>query len=173
MKIQFKHFIRRHRKMAVLSLVVVLAAGAGIGMLRLRAGAPVSGEGGALEYARTVTLEKGELNESVNVSGTVESAELSSVTTLLTAKVKTVSVKIGDQVNKGDIICTLDDTDLRKELADKKQSLTQEQQKLKEAYERTLAQVQTAKDSKKAEQSVQDLRVSEAQRTLNLSLIHI
>ncbi|GKI15480.1 hypothetical protein CE91St44_19650 [Oscillospiraceae bacterium] len=167
MKIQFKHFIRRHRKMAVLSLVVVLAAGAGIGMLRLRAGAPVSGEGGALEYARTVTLEKGELNESVNVSGTVESAELSSVTTLLTAKVKTVSVKIGDQVNKGDIICTLDDTDLRKELADKKQSLTQEQQKLKEAYERTLAQVQTAKDSKKAEQSVQDLRVSEAQRTLN------
>lgn len=171
MKIQLKpckQFIRRHRKIAVLGLVGLLAVGAGSGalLLHMRAAAPVSAGGDPYAYARTVILQKGALNESVNVSGTVESAEVSSVTTLLTAKVTAVNVKIGDQVNKGDVICTLDDTDLRKELADKKQSLGQERQKLKEIYDRALVQVQTAKASKQAEQAAQDLRVSEARRAL-------
>lgn len=163
-----KHFFKNHKKILAFGLVGLLAAGTALGVwLRLRSAAPATGEGDPSAYARTIILQKGSLNESVNVSGTVESAEVSSVTTLLTAKVTAVNVKVGDQVNKGDMICTLDDTDLRKELADKKQSLGQDRQKLKEAYDRALVQVQTAKASKQTERAAQELRINEARRALD------
>lgn len=166
MKIQ--QFLNTHKKLFAIGLGGLLVAGTAIGIgLRLRTAVPASGEQEFSAYARTVILKKGSLNESVNVSGTVESAEVSSVTTLLTSKVTAVHVKVGDQINKGDIICALDDADLRKELADKKQGLGQERQKLKEAYDRALVQVQMAKASKQTEQTAQDLRVSEARRALD------
>ena len=89
--------------------------------------------GDDLNYARTVTLTKGELTESVNVSGLVQSARVSSVTTSLTSKVVAVNVKVGDVVKKGDLICTLDDTDIRRAIQDKEKELSGEKQQLKDA----------------------------------------
>ena len=55
-------------------------------------------------YARTVFVEKGEINRSINVNGKIESAEVSMVSTSLTEKVKSVNVKVGDYVKAGDVI---------------------------------------------------------------------
>ena len=90
--------LARHKRLtaAVLALAVVLAAGGGAFALLHRKGGDA---GDDLNYARTVTLTKGELTESVNVSGLVQSARVSSVTTSLTSKVVAVNVKVGDVVS--------------------------------------------------------------------------
>lgn len=41
------------------------------------------------------------------------------VSTSLTEKVKSVNVKVGDYVKAGDVICTLDDGDITKEIEKK------------------------------------------------------
>lgn len=175
MRVKFKpislkpvtRFVKSHKKVLAISLVGILAAGVAGGLaLHRRAAAAPSAEK-ELAFARTIIVEKGTLNESVSVAGTVESAEVSSVTTTLTGKVTAVNVKVGDQVKKGDVICTLDDTDIRKELADKRQSIGEEQERLKDMYNKALVQVQTARSARQSEQGVQDARVDKARQTLN------
>ena len=75
----FLTFVRQHKKTVALSLAGVAAVGGTLGIwAALHRG---GGESAGTEYARNVVLSKGELNQSVLVSGTVESAQVSSVTT--------------------------------------------------------------------------------------------
>lgn len=67
------------------------------------------------EVSMTV-LHKGELINSVNVSGTVKSAEEHSIYSKENLSVKEVSVEVGDQVKKGDILAVLDADSIKKEI---------------------------------------------------------
>lgn len=153
--------LARHKRLtaAVLALAVVLAAGGGAFALLHRKGGDA---GDDLNYARTVTLTKGELTESVNVSGLVQSARVSSVTTSLTSKVVAVNVKVGDVVKKGDVICTLDDTDIRRAIQDKEKELSGEKQQLKDAVTKAADALSAAKRARDTERQTQDVRVNEA-----------
>lgn len=120
-----------------------------------------------LDYARTMLLEKGTLNNSVNVSGTVESAEISSVTTSLPYKVTAVNVKVGDVVKKGDVIAKLDSTDVEKEINDKKKDLADSVKTLQTAVDAALKSIENAKGDKTREQAVQDTIVNSAKGALD------
>ena len=151
----------RHKRLAAAALTAVVLAGTGAGVFALtRSKSADSGDD--WNYARTITLEKGDLTESVNVSGLVQSANVSSVTTSLTSKVVSVNVKVGDVVKKGDVICTLDDTDIRRAIQDKEKELGAATQQLKEATAKATAALDAAKRARDAERQTQDLRVSEA-----------
>ncbi len=72
----------------------------------------------------TVAVEKMDLAKKVTLSGSVKSADVSTVkSTLSGVKVQSVKVKVGDEVKKGDVIAVLDDTDLTEKLADTKKAL--------------------------------------------------
>ena len=155
MSIHLLSLLSKHKKLVAAGLVGVTAAGIIYWNIhRVRTAALSDSED--LSYARTVFLQKGNLNESVNVSGLVQSAEVSSVTTALTSKVTAVNVKVGDQVNKGDVICTLDDSDLRKSIQDKQKELNDQKQTLQDAYNKALEQVNAAKNAKTTEQNNQN-----------------
>lgn len=145
--------LARHKRLtaAVLALAVVLAAGGGAFALLHRKGGDA---GDDLNYARTVTLTKGELTESVNVPGLVQSARVSSVTTSLTSKVVAVNVKVGDVVKKGDVICTLDDTDIRRAIQDKEKELSGEKQQLKDAVTKAADALSAAKRARDTERQM-------------------
>lgn len=67
----------------------------------------------------TVTVERMDLANKVSLSGTVKSADISTIKCSLTdMKVKSVNVKVGDEVKEGDVIAVLDDSDLREKLAE-------------------------------------------------------
>lgn len=120
------------------------------------------------DYVRTVTLQKGTLDESISATGTVASDDLSSVTTDLKYTVKEVNVQVGDTVEAGDVICTLDTESLQKSIEKEKEniaesvekalknynkaeeSLTEAQEKVTEAKE-TLDEAESAKDTAKQE----------------------
>ena len=128
----FSPVLKHKRAAAAILLAGILAVG---GTLTIRARISVSKStvSEELAYARTVFLKKEDLNESVNVSGIVQSAQVSSVTTALNNKVTSLNVKVGDHVNKGDVICTLDDTDIRRAIQDKEKEMGEEKQRLQDS----------------------------------------
>ena len=164
--IALKGIFKNKKRLIALGLVAVIGAGgAGMWASRSRAAAAASSE--SLDFARTVFLEKGDLNNSVNVSGTVESAEVSSVATTLTAKVTALNVKVGDIVKKGDVICTLASDGIEKEIAEKKKAIAEEKTKLQETYDKSRRAVDDAKAAKQRELTTQDSLVATAKQALS------
>lgn len=162
MAIKFFSPLLKHKRAAAAVLLAGIVAASGIFVFRTRMGAGKNNAAEELAYARTVFLKKEDLNESVNVSGMVQSAQVSSVTTSLTNKVTALNVKVGDHVNKGDVICTLDDTDIRRAIQDKEKEMGEEKQRLQDAYNKAAAQVDEARRAKDNEKKSQDARVDEA-----------
>ena len=158
----FSPVLKHKRTAAAILVVAILAAG---GTVALKSRMSASSKNTAeenLAYARTVFLKKEDLNESVNVSGIVQSAQVSSVTTSLSNKVTALNVKVGDHVNKGDVICTLDDTDIRRAIQDKEKEMGEEKQRLQDAYNKASAQVEEARRAKDNEKKNQDTLVETA-----------
>ncbi len=86
------HWAGRHKKIGIaLAVVLVLAAGAFAWKARARSAAP----GQTVEYVRTVTLSRGSLDDVVSATGTVESADVSTVTTELKYTVQQVLLAVG------------------------------------------------------------------------------
>lgn len=143
----------RHKK-ALIAVVLILAiAVAGLWYFRLRRPSmPVAVQGGS--YVRTVTLQKGTLDDSISASGTVESSDVSNVTTDLKYTVKTVDVQVGDMVEAGDVICTLDTESLEKSIEKAKETLADSMAQAEKAYQKaqeSLAEAQTNTSEAKTE----------------------
>lgn len=114
-------------KKKVIAFTVCGIAAAAVGGMALYGSAAAKNE--PEDAQQTITLEKMDISQKVTVSGTVESAEKTSITSeIVNTKVKSVNVKVGDRVKKGDIIAELDDTDLRTQLDTAKKSLDSSRQ---------------------------------------------
>lgn len=104
---------------------------------------------------RTVTLQKGTLDDSISASGTVESSDVSNVTTDLKYTVKTVDVQVGDMVEAGDVICTLDTESLEKSIEKAKETLADNMAQAEKTYQK--AQESLAEAQTKTAESKEDL----------------
>ncbi len=65
----------------------------------------------------TMLLKKADLTKAVNTTGIVQSEETTKITTDLTSSVVEIKVSAGDKVSKGDVLCILDDTAIKAEIA--------------------------------------------------------
>jgi multidrug efflux pump subunit AcrA (membrane-fusion protein) len=66
---------------------------------------------------RTALVEKGEVNSFLKVTGVVEANETVRVTSEVMGQAKEVKVKDGEEVNKGDILITLSDEQIKIQVA--------------------------------------------------------
>ncbi|HZK12854.1 MAG TPA: efflux RND transporter periplasmic adaptor subunit [Atribacterota bacterium] len=66
---------------------------------------------------RTALVEKGEVNSFLKVTGVVEANETVRITSEIMGQAKEVKVKDGEEVNKGDILITLDDEQIKIQVA--------------------------------------------------------
>ena len=120
-----KNWFRRHTKLCV--AVVILAVVAAVVGSQLRKSKAAAGTSADYQYVRTTTLKTTSLNDSVTVNGTVKSGDEASVTvadSAKTYKVATVNVEVGDTVQEGDVIATLDTTDLEKQIETQSKATT-------------------------------------------------
>ena len=111
----------KHKKLTALLLVVLIAA---VLVLRAVLGGKKAA-GSTYQFVRTSTLQKTSLTDSVSVNGTVKSGYEASVTVADSAKlykVSEVKVGVGDTVKKGDVIATLDTSDLEKQIESAEES---------------------------------------------------
>ena len=148
-----KDFIIKHKKICIGAIIAVLAVAIVIAVLITR---NTSSDNTDLSTARTVTLEKGDLTQSVTVSGSVTSASVSELTTDLTYKVVTLNVKLGDMVKKGDVIAVLDTTEIEQKIAEKQEEIASQEsssaRELQKAYN-ALSDAKTAYSKVASEQS--------------------
>ena len=116
MQTKSKNWFLRHKVLSIVLVVLLVIAVAAFIVMRI---VMKSAEGLAYTFVRTTTLEKTTLTDSVTVNGTVKAGQDASVTVADAAKlykVATVNVKVGDAVKKGDVIATLDTTELLKQI---------------------------------------------------------
>lgn len=71
----------------------------------------------------TYTLSKRDLSKTISATGVVSSLDEAKISAQTDGKVKTLNVKVGDTVNKGDILCTLDTELLELDIAEARNSL--------------------------------------------------
>lgn len=91
------------------------------------------------QSARLITLTKQTLYDSVTVKGLVESNQATTVSTALATKVVDLRVKLGDYVEKGQIICLLDDTEIQNQITELKQSIKDQKETSQTLYDKTAA----------------------------------
>lgn len=107
----------RKKKILIAVAVVVVVAVAATAFLS-------SKKGSALPTVQCTPLSKTSLSNTVSTTGVVESTDSVKVYTDLNYAVKTLPVKVGDKVNAGDVLCTLDSQDLQDTIAQKKAALS-------------------------------------------------
>lgn len=116
---------------------------------------------------RIVKLQKGELNNSVIVSGKIKSGEVSNVSSTIAAKVKSINVKVGDTVKAGDIICVLDDSNIVKEIENKSKSIEEERKTLQDNYNKLSNQLEVLKNAQAENLKKQNKEIEVAKDKLN------
>lgn len=133
----------KHKKLTALLLVVLIAA---VLVLRAVLGGKKAA-GSTYQFVRTSTLQKTSLTDSVSVNGTVKSGYEASVTVADSAKlykVSEVKVAVGDTVKKGDVIATLDTSDLEKQIESAEESYGDTLQSAQTSNDRAVADLETS-----------------------------
>jgi len=109
-------WVKRHKKLTIFLVIVLVAALVLVNVLGKTDKAATS----SYQFVRTTVLTKTTLSDTVSVTGTVKAGSSASVTasdSVKTYKVTAVNVAVGDTVRKGDVIATLDTTDVEKQIA--------------------------------------------------------
>ena len=155
-------FAGRHKKAVIALALLVVAAEAAAFLLRGRFVRPVSLPAAGGSYVRTVTLQKGTLEDSISATGTVQSSDVSNVTTDLKYTVKTVNVQVGDSVEEGDVICTLDTSELEESIRKLQESLADAKAEAQKQYEKAQASLTEAEENVKS--TYDDMKEAEGER---------
>lgn len=74
-------------------------------------------------FENVMPYQAQDLSDFISVSGTVESESSMNVTSSISAKITKLNVAVGDTVKKGDVLCTLDNTDIQKQIDDLETSI--------------------------------------------------
>lgn len=148
----------RHKKAAALVAGLLVVAG-GFG---IHAKMVVKADNVA-PVIETETVVRQDLRKSITLNGTIASAESVTLTSDLTdTYVKSLPVKVGDAVTKGQVIAVLDTTNLEKQLHIATSTLENTKQKNEmdiQAAGRSLDNAQQSMQSQ-AEQSAQELQLT-------------
>lgn len=155
-------FAGRHKKAVIALALLVVAAAAAAFLLRGRFVRPVSLPAAGGSYVRTVILQKGTLEDSISATGTVQSSDVSNVTTDLKYTVKTVNVQVGDSVEEGDVICTLDTSELEESIRKLQESLADAKAEAQKQYEKAQASLTEAEENVKS--TYDDMKEAEDER---------
>ena len=109
-------WVKRHKKLTIFLAILLVAALVLVNVL----GKTDKAAADSYQFVRTTVLTKTTLSDTVSVTGTVKAGSSASVTasdSVKTYKVTAVNVAVGDTVRKGDVIATLDTTDVEKQIA--------------------------------------------------------
>ena len=159
-------WVKRHKKLTLV-LVVLLLVVAFIVSSCMRTAQAVSNML-AYQFVRTTTLQKTSLTDSVSVSGTVSSGSTASVTasdSVKTFKVTSVNVAVGDTVTKGQVIATLDTSDVENQIENAQQSYGDNVDQAQTTYDQSVEDLST--NLTQAEQDLQ--KAQEDYDTLGLT----
>ena len=132
---------RRKRRLTIIAAGVVIG-----GLVAFLLGSGILGGGGEAEeeefVPETAIVEKRDFESSVSATGSLKAGSTVVVNSDVDGIIESVSVVQGDQVQKGDVLFTLKNDALDKEVRDAKQDLSSAQQSLSSAQNEVSAAVE-------------------------------
>lgn len=144
-------FFKKHKKPIIALGAIAVIAAIAIPAVNSYLQKQSEAETPVYEFIRTVTLEKGSLEDVVTATGTVASGNTSTVTYsgagYSIPKVKEVNVSVGDFVNEGDVIVTLDTESIQKSIDDALELQDKSRDKAKKAYDDAIEAYEDANDA--------------------------
>lgn len=117
------------------------------------------------ELVDIVSLSKGELVSSINISGIVKSDQAESVFAKENLLVKEVKVEVGDVVKKGDVLAVLDTESMEKDLEKAKVSLASTLKNIENDQQTIHTNIASS------EKSVESARLALEKQTLNYETV--
>ncbi len=151
-------FIKRHKGLSVASLVLVVGGAAALVVFTgLQAGAQTAG----FSMPETTALARMDLELTVTATGTLQSTSVQEVTSDLSYDVAAVHVAVGDTVEAGQLLATLDAAELDEAIADLREDIADADKEDAKNLSRLETSLQEATDQResnwnKNEQTIQD-----------------
>ena len=125
MLIKRDFFLLHKKKIIVGALLVVIVAGISTGaFLKFGRRQVFAKEMQNVTQKNYAEATSGDIYLSITSSGAIESSNVKNITSEVSAKVKSVNVKVGDKVSKGDVLFELDSSDLDAQIRNKQKSIT-------------------------------------------------
>ena len=150
--------IKKHKKLMIAIVVIVIIAIV-VGILVHRTRQSASEITQVDSGIQAFTLQKQDMSSSVSTSGTVESSNVTEVTTEVSSAIKELNVSLGDHVEKGQVLCTFDDEQIRQQIAD----LEKQNSAAKKASDSTKQKAQRAVETAQAQANAKAAAVAAAQ----------
>lgn len=157
-----KTFLGRHKKLWVAAAVVLVLAL----VYHFMVAAPAKqAAAAAAANVSTFPLERGQIDTTLSVSGTVISGQAAHVTTGLAYPVAEVKVQEGDTVAAGDVLVVLDTADLDRQISAAQQAYQVQAQQAELAVQQAARRVEDARNQKKIdEERAEDEDMSDGAR---------
>lgn len=150
--------IKNHKKLCiVVGVILIIAVVAGILVHRMRQSASEITQ--VDSGIQAFTLQKQDMSNSVSTSGTVESSNVTEVTTEVSSAIKDLNVSLGDHVEKGQVLCTFDDEQIRQQISE----LEKQNAASKKASDSTKQKAQRALDTAQAQANAKAAALTAAQ----------
>ncbi len=140
---RIKAFIKKHKILSVLIscvLIVAVATGALFFVSRSK------DKTASYSFIRTTVLAKGTIEDTISATGTVSSAKASNVSTQLNYTVREINVEVGDTVNEGDVILTLNTSELESRIEKEKENIAKTKSNAQRAYDTAKSSYSSAKE---------------------------
>ncbi len=103
---------KKGSKIKIIIFVVILAVIIGFIAMMVSSASMMS----SMVMAETETLERKNIENTISMSGIVESQSFNKVSSNLAYNIDTVNVEVGDKVKEGDILATLDSDELQNQI---------------------------------------------------------
>ncbi|MBI3944120.1 MAG: efflux RND transporter periplasmic adaptor subunit [Chloroflexi bacterium] len=158
------------RRLLVVALIVIVVVGGFFGYQRISSARAASTQPSAIQ---SVPVTRGTLLATVSSAGNIAPSSILNMAFTGSGQIKTVKVKIGDKVKAGDVLATLDTSDLDLQLQQNNSNLTVAQAQLEQTKkgptaaqlavaEASLASAQAAYEDAKQGPTAAEIALAEA-----------
>lgn len=103
---------------SIICVVLVVVVGGGI-FYKVKLSKPKTTQ----TKVKYTTLEKTKIETTISSSGAIKSGQGTNIYSNLEYNVSSINVKVGDEVKKGDVLATIDTSDLEEQIAEGQQTL--------------------------------------------------
>ncbi len=152
--------IKAHKKLViVLAIVLIIVVAGVVGFFMWKKNAkPVETTD---MVPQAFTLQKQDLSNAISTKGTVESANVTEVTTEVTSAIKELNVELGEHVEKGQVLCTFDGQSIQEQISE----LESQNNQSKKASDLAKQQAQRALATAQAQVQEKQAALEEANKT--------